>query len=79
MIRKDNQIILTLTSLLRPDRLASRHDCISFNHRHLTMRHLTTDFRWFNFEAFSLENVCHFSHGHAMVTKNLDFIHKHPN
>ena len=24
-------------------------------------------------------NVCHFSHGHAMVTKNLDFIHKHPN
>ena len=23
------------------------------------------------------ENVCHFSHGHAMVTKILDFIHKH--
>ena len=22
------------------------------------------------------ENVCHFSHGHAMVTKILDFIHK---
>ena len=25
------------------------------------------------------ENVCHFSHGHAMVTKILDFIHKHLN
>ena len=23
------------------------------------------------------ETVCHFSHGHAMVTKILDFIHKH--
>ena len=23
--------------------------------------------------------VCHFSEGHAMVTKILDFIHKHPN
>ena len=23
--------------------------------------------------------VCHFSQGHTMVTKNLDFIHKHPN
>ena len=22
------------------------------------------------------ENVCHFSHGHAMLTKILDFIHK---
>ena len=25
------------------------------------------------------EIVCHFSQGHAMVTKSLDFIHKHPN
>ena len=25
------------------------------------------------------ENVCLFSHGHAMVTKILDFIHKHLN
>ena len=25
------------------------------------------------------EIVCHFSQDHAMVTKNLDFIHKHPN
>ena len=24
------------------------------------------------------EIVCYFSQGHAMVTKNLDFIHKHP-
>jgi hypothetical protein len=23
------------------------------------------------------ENVCHFTHGHAMVTEILDFIHKH--
>ena len=25
------------------------------------------------------EIVCHFSQGHAMVTKILDFIHKHSN
>ena len=25
------------------------------------------------------EIVCHFSQGHAMVTKNLDFVHKHAN
>ena len=25
------------------------------------------------------EIVCHFSQGHPMVTKNLDFILKHPN
>ena len=25
------------------------------------------------------EIVCYFSQDHAMVTKNLDFIHKHPN
>ena len=25
------------------------------------------------------EVVCHFSQGHAMVTKHLDFIHKHAN
>jgi hypothetical protein len=25
------------------------------------------------------ENVCHFSHGNAMITKNLDFIHKYSN
>ena len=24
------------------------------------------------------EIVCHFSQGHAMITKILDFIHKHP-